>query len=300
MDGMKTEEFLITQVYDTLLRAVHTYRMLTVVQATRLLYKLSSATTVSTRLKTLAEHGYLLRISLPTTNGQAPLVYMLASLGIRYLEQGGSDVTSRYRRVEQQEKSYLFLMHTLAVNDVLIASAKLPAVASHITLFEMQHEHILKQTPLSVTISKYEVDGTTGTQRLSVIPDGWLDFRISRDGKKERRASIWLEVDRGTIEAKQFKRKLRGILAAIETGKYTEMFKAKAVTVAFATTSGERRVEQMRSWTREALAITHEKGYISEMFMFTALPETIDPFTLFCTPVWYTPFKDKEAVALLS
>ncbi len=33
--------------------------------------------------------------------------------------------------------------------------------------------------------------------------------------------------------------------------------------------------------------------------MMPVLPSPIDPYTLFCTPVWHTAFQEKELVALL-
>ncbi len=298
---MKSKPFTVTHVYDLLIRAVYEYRFLTCVQATTLLYKPGMLTTVRSRLKTLADNGYLLPVQLPTVRGQSPLVYTLARKGITYLASCGMEARTRFRPIEEKEKSYAFLMHSLKTTDVLIAASSLPTLVPGIRVHEIRHEHELNHTPLIVPREQKGVQGIPGKGTITIIPDAWLDIRVSRENKKVRRFTIWLELDRGTIEAKQFKRKLRGIGEAVSSGVYEKQFQAKSVQVAFATTAGDKRVQQMQTWTREISSSPSlkENSILSEMVLFTSLPQIIDPHSLFCTPVWHTAFQEKELVALL-
>lgn len=291
---MKNKALIITRVYDLLLQTVYQYRFLTSLQATTLLYQPGMLTTVRARLKTLADYQYLLSLQLPTTRGQSPLVYTLARRGITYLAAQGMQVRERFRPVEDQEKSYAFLSHALKINDVLIAAAKLPTVNPAIQIAQIRHEHDLKHTPIIVPPGSAK---TGGGRSKTIIPDAWLDIRIALGNKKTRRFTLWLELDRGTIEAKQFKRKVQAIATIMQAGVYETVFQAKVAQVAFVTTAGKKRMEQMRTWTREACSSSLELA--KTLFRFTALPEVIDPLVVFCTPVWYTAFAEREPVALL-
>ena len=74
------------------------------------------------------------------------------------------------------------------------------------------------------------------------------------------------------------------------------------MTVAFATTKDHNRVNKMREWARQEFALTKEPGWLSQLFLFTTLPEKIDeiePRQLFLDPNWYVPFDDDHPVSLL-
>ena len=61
-------------------------------------------------------------------------------------------------------------------------------------------------------------------------------------------------------------------------------------------------MKQMREWTRKELAGTNEPTWLSDLFLFTSLPETMDaiePRHLFLDPVWYTHSDDENPVSLL-
>ena len=76
----------------------------------------------------------------------------------------------------------------------------------------------------------------------------------------------------------------------------------KSMTVAFATTRDHNRIKQMRKWTRRELAATSEPSWLSQLFLFTSLPENMaetPPRQLFLESVWYTPTEDDKPVSLL-
>jgi Replication-relaxation len=270
-------------------------------QLTRRYYSRGSLTFVKARLKQLTDHGYLEANEQPTTRGRSPFYYTLASKGIRYLKEVGCEV-NRYYRPSRKVKYLPFLLHTFAVNNVLIAAERLVEGVPKLTLAEMQHELVLKQDPCKVPVEQERSgrEANTLVKHISIVPDGWLDFRYDRGpGTQERRMCLWLEVDRGTVGMKDFKEKTAALLAFYKSGAYQNRFGTNSLRVAFATTDGMGRVKQMRMWIRDVMAKLQEKPGIIERFVCTALPDEIDPHTLFLTPVWYVPFDGTPPVALL-
>lgn len=273
---------------DTILRAIATYFFLTVEQIVRLFYRHGSLPYVRVRLKRLADAGFLARLRLPSPGpGNTPWVYTLGRRGIAYLADAGEeDVAGRFRASETQERSYLFLSHTLAVNDVLIAATLLERAMPGVRLAQMRHERALRHEPVRVT--------TPEDEHLAVVPDGWLDFHI----RQVARACVVLELDRGTVEQKACKRKLRALLA-YASGPYQEAFGTESITVAIATTAGEERARHLLSWCEQVLRERHVERE-ADLFLVTALPsrEAPDPTWLFLSPVWWQPFADAPSPLL--
>lgn len=297
----KQEAFSLSGVDDRFLQAIFRYHMLKSEQFTRRYYSKGSLTFVKARLKLLTDYGYLDANEQPTTRGRSPFYYTLASKGIKYLKEAGFEV-NRYFRPSRKVEYLPFLLHTFSVNDVLIAAELLAEDMPQLTLAEMQHELILKQDPCRVPVGweRSSGDGSISAKHISIVPDGWLDFRYDRGtGTQERRMCIWLEVDRGTVGMKDFKEKAIAILTFYKSGAYQKRFGTNSLRVAFATTDGMTRMKQMRSWLRDVLAKQQEKSGMTERFVCTALPNEIDPRRLFLTPVWYVPFDNTPPVSLL-
>lgn len=263
---------------DALLRAVYTYQFVTVEQVTRLLYRAGSLKYVRRRLRGLVDVGYLQRLRLPSVGiGNTSYLYTLARRGIGYLTAAGYSDFARFRPSEQREHSYLFLTHTLRVNDFLIAAQLLTRSNPDVILADMRHERQLRRTPIKVKTSSGETIG--------VVPDGWLDFHI----RGQDRMSIVLELDRGTVEREAFKRKIRGLLAYAD-GPYQAFFGSQSLTVAFAVTAGARRMELLREWCEQVLTDVRQER--PELFLFGVLPPDgeLDPTALFLSAMWYLPF----------
>ncbi len=271
---------------DRLLRAIYTYQFVSVQQLTRLFYHPGSLKYVRRRLKALSDAGYVQRLRLPSvTSGNTSYVYTLARKGITYLTAAGYSEFGRFRPSEQRAHAYLFLTHTLAVNDFLIAAQLLERVVPAVKLVDMRHERMLRHSPVKVVTPKRET--------ITIVPDGWLDFHVGG----RQRMSILLELDRGTVEQRAFKRKLRG-LVAYALGPYQTLFGSRSLTIAFATTAGAHRLQLLRSWSEQALQEV-ELAEDADILLFTALPAgDWDPKTLFCAPMWYQPFQ-VTATALL-
>jgi len=131
-------------------------------------------------------------------------------------------------------------------------------------------------------------------QQMAVIPDAWLDFHV----QQKARMSIVLELDRGTEEEKQWKRKLRALLKYAE-GQYQAFFGSESLSIAFATTAGSQRLSPMKAWTEQVLKQQQAEAD-ADLFVLTTLPDgDLDPKTLFLGQVWEQPF-EAQPVALLS
>jgi Replication-relaxation len=105
-------------------------------------------------VKQLTDNEYLFSLPIPVTRGKSPLVYTLARKGLNYLKEHGFDVREYFRPSKEQEKSYLFLQHTLAINDVLIAASNLHNVAPDYSLRAFIHERVLKKTPYKISFMR--------------------------------------------------------------------------------------------------------------------------------------------------
>ena len=307
----RKKRFIPDPHHERILEAIYRYHFLTVEQVTRLLYSPGSLTTVRAYLYEMAQAKYLMYCYLPrpTPLGSVPKIYTLARAGINYLRAQGYDVPTRFHPSEQEEKSYLFLRHTLAVNDVLIAAANLEKHYPAISLYASLHERVLKRRePIKVTYGVLDAAGKPMVDKdskqlqetIRLIPDAFLDFRITQpDLGKTYRYSVLLELDRATIEERPFRKKIRGLLAFIKSSQSITHFGAKLPTIAFVNAvGGTKRREQMKRWTEAELKRSKEPYFWTQLFMFTDLKEdeAIDPETLFLSPVWYMPFQSKLAM----
>jgi hypothetical protein len=269
----------ISEREDTILQAVYLYRYLTLEQVTRLFFARSSKNHAGAYLKHLTDMSYLCRFPLPkASRGNPSFVYAISSHGYTYLRSVGR---ASYGFIRQKsEPSYLHMMHTLGLNDILVTASLLPTVEPRLSLADLRPDWILKQTPLELPQGQ--------EQGSSVIPDAVIDIRALIAGKKRRRV-LWLEYDRGTEEMKQFKHKIRDLVIAATTPACTAAFGAGII--AFATTTGEKRVNQMRLWT-EAELEHMQRSDEATIFLFTHVMEGSVSADLFLKPVWQTLLSD--------
>lgn len=263
---------------EAVLRLLGTYHYLTAQQICRALYSPGSLTRVQTIVKRLRDAGYIQAIFLPrrSQTGSAPSVYTLSRRGRLFLQRLGVSVSLRVRPSEERLHSYLFLAHTLCVNDVLLAVHMLAKTDRRIVLAGMRHERDLKRAPVAVV--------TAAGERIAVVPDGWIDIRV-----QDWQYCFVLELDRGTEEQKAWKRKVRG-LVAFASGPYQAAFNTDSLTIAVLTTAGEKRCVDLRRWTEEELSAiqhTHAAGFFA---VASLVPATTSPQQLFLGRLWQTPF----------
>jgi hypothetical protein len=126
-----------------ILNYVREYYLLTPWQVINLRYSPASLTYVQTLLQTLSGNNpkepveaYLRRRDLyKQAFGNTVQLYYLGTPGMKELAKLGYPITRRHKRIDKIEKlSYPPLIHTLNVNDVLIAGRNLPKAAPDIRL----------------------------------------------------------------------------------------------------------------------------------------------------------------------
>jgi hypothetical protein len=298
----------ITPLQHDILALVREYHFLTVWQLVKLRYSDGSLTRARVLLLRLYDAGYLDRRALPhVSSGQPTYIYALATKGMNYLKDQGFSSFSRYRPNELQQFKYPHLEHVLHLNDFLIAARNLTKVAPDITLAEMRHDLDLKRTPATVEYVRRLPDGEKVDEKVRLVPDGWLDFRLQlAHSPKKRRKCVVVELDRGSeTNIAEFKKKIRAyVYYAFPGGAYETMFGTQAITVAFATTAGEHRLKNMLLWCEQELK-EQQLEQEAPLFRFTALPtdellpeKGLDPKRLFLSAVWSVPFRD-DLVCLL-
>jgi hypothetical protein len=255
---------LLSTADEKILRLFTTYPYLIVEQATRLLYSRGSIRYVSAKLKHLTEQKYLHRLERETIN--FPYVYCLGNRGINYLQSLGCDIPV-FHPSEHTTHKPMFLRHTLFVNDFLIAATTLPSIAPDISIHEIKHDLTLKRT------------------QTTVIPDGWIDFRL---GEKTQ-LCIWLEMDMGTMDQKPFRKKISSLID-FSRQSYEHIFGTPSLTIVFATPAGERRLNNIFDWTQKELTDRHSEKD-ADLFRFLCIPEQdMCPEQVFLTPDCIRPF----------
>jgi Replication-relaxation len=281
--------FSITPVHDLLLRGsqdmpvglYHLYQA-TAEQLTRLHYKPGMLKTVLRRLKVLVDNGYIQADCIPTKNLRSPYYYMLDTKGMRYLQSIGLDTDPNFRSSKEVVESYLHLKHALELNDVLIAALKLKHVDPRYYLARYMHERAMRRDP-------YRADGIT------LIPGGFLDFRIRATDGPERYLGLILEHDRGTEQQEHFKRRIRAYKSLYAANGTQTMFGVKMALTAFTSFIDMKRVMQMREWTYQEL---RDSPQLFGSFIFAELPKPLETKHLLFDRRWYT-LQDGQPISLL-
>ncbi len=294
---IKRTAFVITPVHDLLVRDLGTLHRATAEQLTRLNYKPGMLSTVKARLKDLADNRYVLPLSHPSI--RLPYMYALDRKGLNHLQEQGVDVREYFRPSQEEDtaKNFLFREHMLAISDLLIQSLLFVRSEPAYRIETMLHERFFKNHPISVT------DTRSGREETkTIVPDAYLAFGYTRESGKEVTLPVLWELDRGTEDQKFFRKRIRAYIVFLKSRAFRTLFSIENITVAFATTKDHNRMKQMREWTRKELAATNEPSWLSQLFLFTSLPENmaeIEPHHLFLEPVWYLPSDDENPVSLL-
>ncbi len=275
----KSKQQVLTAVDFDILKLISEFHFLTVGQVTRLRYSHGSETTCQDRLKKLFNAGVLERVQLPHVGtGNTQYLYTLSFKGSKELEPFGITNFSRYRPADTHTLKLPHLQHLISLNDFLIAARLLCRANCDISLASLLHDLDMKRTPMRVTVDR---------QVFTIVPDGFLDFRLSIAGRLYA-MPVWVELDRGTTWGKTLQLKLQKIIAAIHSLAFADLFGVSSVTVAIATTD-RRRIDLMRSFIQaelQRLGLAH----LSNVFLLTSIPDgLLDPEEIFLSPVWYTP-----------
>jgi hypothetical protein len=323
----KPTAFVPLDSHDRLLEAILRYRYLTNEQLTRLFYQPGMASTVRGRTGALEQAGHLFSVPLPASQqrgGSGPKVYLLDSPGLARLRQLGHPVPKRFHKQElvRLADNPAWLRSRLAENDVLAAVERLcrqyPEVVSLQPPPErfaapgaMLHQWNLASHPARVTVAA----GSGAERRMAtttVTPDGWVHLAVTANAAYRQRTghdgytqAIAFEVDGNTEFQKQWRRKIRALVAWTETAYGTD-FGTQSLVIATLVVAGRkltpelahRRCRQLVHWTEAELTHLQELGrtrlnrdQLRQLFMFTSADPTQEaPADLFFAPRWYEPF----------
>src|SRR5512135_774161 len=280
----------LSQADLAILAAIQRFHYLTAAQVSRLLYPgcHDGNRYARRRLARLVEARLLLRLtSLPAPrHGSAPHVFTLARAGRELL--AATDTYFRPSEEFAKARNHLFMDHTLATIDVLIA-AELLCRTHPVTIPRLLTERELRHVPTRVTLPA--VPGRA-VRSVAVIPDAWFELEVA--GRQP--VAIALELDRGTEDQQRWRAKVEA-LAAWAVGPYRQAFAADTLTIAVLTPDPARR-QTLRTWTARELA--HRNALpLAEIFLFSSVdPITVPPQALFFDPCWYEPLQ-RPPVGLL-
>lgn len=280
--GKPDPPVVLTALAEKLLLTLSRFHYLTIDQIVRFFgLRPSSTSWIRGKLRELVLQGFIETQFLPRTTpaGRLPLIYALGTKGIQHGKQLGIFIP--YHSPKERIRSYLFLTHTLQLNNFLIAACLLTKAVPEIVLQDWQHDLTLKHQPVRVDLGKGKRD--------ILVPDGWLDWQLLPPfgTPEEDRFSAFLELDRNTEDIRQFKLKIRSYVA-FANGPY-KTFGSECFTVLLCIAAGgHHRLHQLRKWTVEMLTENNALDY-AIFFQFALLPPSpIDPASLFLFPVWYT------------
>jgi hypothetical protein len=291
--------FAITHVYDILLRGdpegipigLYHLHIATAEQLCRLHYSPKTLKTIKARLCLLLEKGYVQFVERPTRRGRSPYYYALSQKGMDFVAQLGYEPYPLLSFNHDDDEGSPFLIHTLDINDILIAAVLLKQIEPMCSLERFIHERTLKLTTYTVPWHG---------KWFTLLPDGLLDFHTVTIEGKLLQTVVLLEHDQGVEEQQSFRRKIRAYIALLHSQAYQNLFGVKgSPTIAFTTFTGEKRREQLREWTYQELASTNEPPAIGMAFCFTSQLKPLDPHHLWLEPCWYTPYEEDQPFALL-
>lgn len=257
---------------EQILHEVAQLRFATQEQIQQLLFTPSTASSSKRRLTLLYHNGYLDRRLLPLRSrfGANRAVYCLDKRGAKLLAFHDKATAEGlvWRQVDNDRELY-FLEHTLASNQVRICAT----LAARQRDFDLvwTDERALRSRAMRDFVKDPKHEG----KRLAVIPDGY--FQLATE---ESPLGFALELDRGTVEEKPFKTKVRALGEWKVTGAYKRRFGTDSLRVLFVvtpTSRDPRRLERIKIWTEA------ERG--QSLFWFASLDD-LQPGTIFDEPVW--------------
>jgi hypothetical protein len=188
-----------------ILRAVYRHRLL---RSTHL-QALADGSPQATlrRLQLLFHHGYLDRPAVQLdwyVRGSEPLVYALGNQGAKVLAVEGELKSGALRwEAKNRDFSRLFLRHTLAVAEVMVAFEVACRDREGVTL--IQPEEVLAGAPEATRQLRlpfrWQVDILQGSKlhRLGLEPDKVFGLQFDGVPENRRRAYFFLEADRATM-----------------------------------------------------------------------------------------------------
>jgi hypothetical protein len=263
---------VLTRRDEEIVRWVYELRFATQEQIQQLLFTPTTASSCKRRLTLLYHNGYLDRRLLPLRSrfGANRAAYCLDKKGKQLLtHRTGSGLAQIDWRPIDNDRELYFLEHLLSTNQVRICAT----IGATEQCFDLSwvDERTLKSTAMRDLVKDPRNPETT----LAVIPDGY--FQLAGEGAP---LGFAVELDRGTVEEKPFKTKIRALGEWKTTGVYRQRFDTDSLRVLFVVSPTPRdsnRVSRIKAWTEA------EGG--QSLFWFAELPD-LTPRSFFSAPIW--------------
>jgi len=257
--------------------AVSAHRALTSDQVALLFWgDIKANSRCRTRLRLLAQHGYLERLEQPValSEGRRPLVYFLARRGLALAaaERGVSEAAIEWKK-EHNDVRWPFLDHLIATNDVRVR-LELAAPVAGFTLLEWLDDKTLASLSIRDQFTVPRPGG--GTQQLAVGPDGYVSL-LDPDGRTRHRAFI--EADRGTVPLGRWQDKVRRYLLYFRSPAFAARYRASKPFRVLAVTTSDTRLGNMKAAAEEVGGQT--------WFWFSTYAALSDPADVLHRPTWF-------------
>lgn len=247
----------------TIVSYLYRYGVLSQSQFERILER--SRSTVQQLLRRLYDHQYVERLFLPVTKfGSSPALYVLDKEGLALLRSMGYD---DFSGLPGRDLKPMFLYHTVAISEVHLAIEK-ACQQSGYTIGIWLNDNRLRSEGMRVSIASER-------KPVPLIPDSYFTITVPNKGT----AHCFLEVDRGTMDAGDFKKKVEAYSAFYKSGEFHRRYGAPGYRVLTVVDGvGEGRVNNLVS----ATANIHSIG---RRFWFTHM-NRLSPATVLSEPIW--------------
>jgi hypothetical protein len=269
---------------EKILIALAEFDYLTTAQLTRLLYSEKSISFVRKKLAALTHAGFVL--ALPRRSVTLPRVYTTTSTGSAYAAALGRQDARRVRPADERDKArnLLFLEHSLAVSDVLIAARLLTHTHPGIQLTRLYTQRQLKRK-IYVAIP----------ERILLEPDASCVFTIHGTWED----FFHIEVYRNLPPVEwRFKQKIQGYVTYAVTGQHEALFATPAIGIAVIAQKDEITAT-LKRWTEDVLQKTALPDQAGLFFFCSLDPGTASPEELFLSPGWEQPFSTAKTPLLM-
>jgi hypothetical protein len=231
-------------------------------------------------------------IPLPGRFVTMPTVYTLSGKGYSATTALGMPQRRRIRRSEQAEKRHniLYLQHTMAVTEVLIAAHLLSQTQPGIQVTRLYTERELKRK-IFVTLSD---------RTICLEPDASLEFLLQEDSQAEDVQDFFhLELYRNLPPQDwRFKQKIAGYVTCAESGQHELLFHTPALSVAVIAQTPVM-AQTLKRWTEETLSESGQPEQGERFFFRSGDVATASPAELFLTPFWQQPFSDTKTPLII-
>lgn len=283
---------VIKEHHERILEALSRYHVMHAAQLNKLLYGGRSETRMYGLCRALATAQYTIQhdVHPQKRGGNSYIANFLGGKGRSYLKKRGMEVPKRLRLTDLAEHNPSIL-HTFAVNEILIHAERLPGRVPQVTLDTFLHEHTIAG---SYGIKVSMPDNRSYTVKL----DGFVSFTVE-DERGVSTVGFGIEVDRATTTAKErIERKITAIVQAKRFGYYQHIFGHPLRLIITAPDIKRRRI--LMNWVGEALQKLEAEPELIAAFYFTDAPfDQMLPEEFFFSPVFYQ-LGDRSRVPLMA